>query len=392
MGRGRFALPGARHETIMQGDRTFCRPLSASRLRKALPVPLLWQLFTPFIQGVGFVARPTINDIASACGVSLTTVSLVLNNNPRISQKTRTKVLEAVEKFGYQPNAFARSLASKTSHALSVVVPHLNHVFADIYFGEIVSGIYECACDLGYKVLLDVADQRFLASKEYLKLLKSRRVDGMLYIGSSVYDEFLFELETSPYPMMLVNHYFPGRKLNFIAADYAATGRIAAQHLLDFGHRFIGVLAGTNTHTARDFQKHFTETCARTGAKSGSILWADGWFTEQGGYEGAQWLLQRKPELTAVMAGNDKMAIGAIRYLREIGRRIPDDISVMGVDDIPSAAFSVPGLTTVRHELYQIGRLAVEGILSVVKKQSATSQQVLPAKLVIRESTGPVRR
>ena len=338
------------------------------------------------------MARPTIKDIAKACDVSLSTVSLVLNNHPRISPETRATVLAAVEKSGYHPNVFARSLASKSSQALGVVVPHLNHVFADVYFGEIVSGIYEAAVDIGYKVMLDVANPKFIASKEYLKLLKSRRVDGLLYIGSSVYDEFLLELETGPYPLLLVNHYFPGRKFNFIATDYAATGRIAAQHLLELGHREIGVLAGTNTHTARDFQKSFSETCAKAGLKTDAILWADGWFTEQGGHEGAQWLLQRNPKLTAIMAGNDKMAIGAIRCLRELNKNIPGDISVMGVDDVPAAAFSVPGLTTVRHELYQIGRLAVEGILSVIKKQKPTSQNILPAKLVVRESTGRARR
>lgn len=338
------------------------------------------------------MARPTIKDIARACDVSLSTVSLVLNNNPRISAETRAKVLEAVERFGYQPNAFARSLASKSSQALSVVVPHLNHVFADVYFGEIVSGIYEQASDLGFKVLLDVADTRFLTSKEYLKLVKSRRVDGMLFIGSSVYDEFLLEFENSPYALLLVNHYFPGKKLNYIAADYAQTGSLAASHLLELGHREIGILAGTNTHTARDFQRTFNDTCAAAGLPSSGILWADGWFTEQGGYEGVQWLLQRKPNITAIMAGNDKMAIGAMRCLKEKGLRVPEDISVMGVDDVPLASFSIPGLTTVRHELYQIGRQAVEGLLSVVRKQTTTSQRVLPAKLVVRESTGPARR
>lgn len=335
------------------------------------------------------MARPTIKDIARACDVSLSTVSLVLNNNPRISQETRDKVLAAVEQFGYQPNAFARSLASKSSQALSVVVPHLNHVFADIYFGEIVSGIYEAAVDIGFKVLLDVANPKFVNSREYMKLLKSRRVDGMLYVGSSVYDEFLLELENGPYPLMLVNHYFPGRKLNYIAADYAATGRIAAEHLLGLGHRAIGVIAGTNTHTALDFQRNFIEACAAAGVRREDILWADGWFTEQGGYEGAQWLLQHNPGLTAIMAGNDKMAIGAIRRLRETGRNVPGDVSVMGVDDVPPAAFCSPGLTTVRHELYQIGRLAVDGILGVVRKKSPVCQTVLPAKLVVRESTGP---
>lgn len=338
------------------------------------------------------MARPTIKDIAKACDVSLSTVSLVLNNNPRISPTTRAKVLAAVEQFGYQPNAFARSLASKSSSALALVVPHLNHVFADIYFGEIVSGVYEHASDLGFKVLLDVANQRFLSSKEYMRLLKSRRVDGMLYVGSSVYDDFLLELDGGLHPLMLVNHYFPDSRLNYIAADYVETGCLAAEHLTGLGHRKIGVLAGTNTHTARDFQTSFTRTCAEAGVKADDVLWADGWFTEQGGFEGVKWLLERRPDLTAIMAGNDKMAMGALRALQESGKRVPHDVSVMGVDDIPSSSFITPALTTIRHDLYEIGRRSVEGLLSIVRKTAPSIREVLPVKLMKRESTGPVRR
>lgn len=336
------------------------------------------------------MARPTIKDIAKKCGVSFSTVSLVLNNNPRITQATREKVLAEVERCGYQPNASARGLASKYSYSLSVVVPHLNHVFADVYFGEIVSGIYEAAVDLGYKVLLDVANRKFLSTKEYMKLLRSRRVDGMLYVGSSIYDDFLFELENSQHAMVLVNHHFPGRNLNYIAADYTATGQLAAQHLLGLGHRKIGLVCGTNTNTALEFQKSFFETCAKGGVAE--IPWADGWFTDQGGFEGTHWLFERHPDLTAIMAGNDRMALGALRALRQLGKKIPDDVSVMGVDDLPLASIAVPGLTTVRHELYQIGRAAVEGILSIVSGKATTCRQTLPVKIVHRESTAPAKK
>ena len=122
--------------------------------------------------------RTTIKDIARDCGVSLSTVSLVLNNNPRISAKTREAVLASVDKHGYQPNASARNLASRASHTLSVAVPALSHVFADVYFGEIVSGIYDRASEAGYKVMLDLANPKFIESKEYLNLLKSRRADA----------------------------------------------------------------------------------------------------------------------------------------------------------------------------------------------------------------------
>ncbi len=338
------------------------------------------------------MGKTTIKDIAKECGVSLTTVSLVLNDNPRISQATRDKVLAAVEKHEYQPNAFARSLASRSSEAISVVVPHLNHVFADIYFGELVSGIYERASELDYKVLLDVANVKFIQSQEYLRLLKSRRVDGMLFIGSSVHDDYLKDFVGENYPFILVNHHLPHAAINSIEADYVQSAKIAADHLVDLGHKHIGLLTGTNTFTARQFQEAFVAACAQRGLNAEDVPWADGWFTEQGGEEATQWLMERHPNITAIMGGNDKMAIGAIRYLTRKGIKIPEQVSVMGMDDVPSAQFTIPALTTIRHNLFQIGRLAMENVIRLFKQEITKCREILPVTLEQRESTGPARK
>lgn len=335
------------------------------------------------------MARTTIKDIARECGVSLSTVSLVLNNNPRISPSTREKVLKAVERHQYQPNAFARSLASRSSRVLSVVVPDLNHVFADTYFGEIVSGVYDRASELGYKVLLDVANQRFVSSGEYVNILKSKRVDAALFIGSSIHDTYLNQVEQERLPMVLVNHYLPGHQISFIAADYQETAQLAAEHLLGLGHRCIGFLSGTNTYTALDLRQRFIDTCVASGLREIDLPWADGWFTEQGGYEATQWLLERHPHMTAIMGGNDKMAIGAMRFLKERKLRVPDSISVVGVDDAPAAAFTNPGLTTVRHDLFHIGSLAVDSAIALFNEEADQIQKTLPVQLIVRESTGP---
>lgn len=340
----------------------------------------------------GKSTRTTIKDIARECGVSLSTVSLVLNNNPRISQATREKVLASIERHQYQPNAFASSLASRSSHVLSVVVPHLNHVFSDVYFGEIVSGIYEHATDLGYKVLLDIANHRFVSTREFIKLMKSRRADGVLFIGSSMYDDYILELEHSGYPFVLINHCFPGRDINYIMADYVQSAVIAADHLISLGHRNIGILAGTTTHTAVAFREQFIKSCAANGIPADQLTWADGWFTEQGGYEGAEWILEKNPKVTAIMAGNDKMAIGALRYFNKKGIKVPEQISLVGMDDIPASQFTTPGLTTVRHDLYRLGAMAVDGALSIFRKQNSTYQETLGVNLVVRESTGPARK
>lgn len=338
--------------------------------------------------------RATISDIARECGVSLSTVSLVLNNNPRISEKTRSRVWAAVKKYGYEPNVQARALASRTSRNVSVVVPHLNHVFADIYFGELVSGIYDYACEQGYKVLLDVANEKFVATKEYLSILKGRRADGMLFIASSVADEYLLAFEKTPYPFLLVNHYFPRTRLNYLVVDYNQSARLAAEHLLTLGHRKIGLIAGTNTYTGLDFRDAFLAACRQGGCRAEDTPWEDGGpaWSEEGGFAAAEALLRRKPDLTALMAANDRLAIGALRCLHTRGVRVPDEVSVMGVDDIPPARFTTPGLTTIHHALYDLGRGACERLLALFRGEISSCQDVVPVHLVVRESTGPARR
>lgn len=336
--------------------------------------------------------KTTIKDIAEECGVSLSTVSLVLNDNPRISDDTRTKVLAAVARHGYEPNAHARGLASRSSRAVSVVVPQLQHVFADVYFGEIVSGIYDCATEHRYKILLDVANLRFIQTQEYLNLLKSKRADGMLFIGSSLYDQYLRVFEQESFPFLLINTYFPGSSINYVAADQVDSARQASEHLLGLGHRKIGLITGTNIQTAEDFLNAFMESCRTAGIPDANLPWADGRFSEEKGAEAAGRLLDEHPEITAIMCGNDKMAIGALRTIHKRGYRVPEDISLMGLDDLPQANFTTPGLTTVHHQLFHMGRRACEQMLALFRGEQTSCQQLLPTRLIERESTAPPRK
>jgi DNA-binding LacI/PurR family transcriptional regulator len=337
--------------------------------------------------------RPTIKDIAKESGFSLSTVSLVLNNHPRISPATREKVMEVVRKHNYYPNVAARGLASKSSKIISVVVPNLRKVFADIYFGELVSGIYERATAQGFKILLDIATEKFIAEKEYLKLLASRRADGMLFIASDIHSEYLAEFEGAPYSFLLVNHWFPGRKLNYVSVDYGVSARLAASHLLGLGHRKIGMIAGTNTYTGLRFRDAFLESCRAWPAGPGEVVWVDGGeeWSERGGYAATAQLMQKMPDLTAVMAANDRLALGAMRWLAEHKREIPEDVSVMGVDDIQMAGYANPGLSTIRHDLYQVGVEACNRLLQLMRGEIAECGDLLPTSLVVRGSTGRVR-
>ncbi|MGA0369819.1 MAG: LacI family DNA-binding transcriptional regulator [Kiritimatiellia bacterium] len=334
----------------------------------------------------------TIKEIAAECGVSPSTVSLVLNHSPKIKESTRERVMKAVERLDYQPNQMARSLVSQQSKCLSVTVPNLTHVFSDVYFGEIISGIYQEANQSGYKILLDIAQEKFIGDKEYLNILRNRRADGMVYIASTIEDRFLLEFEDQPYPLMLVNHYFPDTSLNFLSVDYKKAARLAAGHLLDLGHRHIGLIVGTNTFTGLDFRDTFLEICERRGIEKKDLPWCGGKdWDEQEGYEMAKKLLSRHPDLTAIMAGNDRMAIGAIRYLSNQGLRVPQDVSVMGMDDIPSARYTTPGLSTLHMDLFRMGELSCRHLLNLLEGKEEECHQFTEPHLVLRESTGPAK-
>ena len=335
--------------------------------------------------------RTTIKDIAQECGVSLSTVSLVLNDNPRISERTRLKVQEAVRRHSYQPNQQARGLASKSSRIMSVVVPNLNHVFSDVYFGEILNGIHDRASQSDYKLLLDVANKRFLANEDYINIIRSRRADGMLFIASSIHDTYLRDVEESQLPVMLVNHYYPNSKLSYITVDYKLSAQLAADHLLSLGHKRIGLIAGINTYTGLDFRDAFLTRCRQKGLPEQDLPWVEGGlhWSQEDGFQAAKKLLEQRPDLTAIMAANDRMAMGVISYVNGQGRRVPHDLSVMGVDNIPSAPFTSPALTTIKHDLFEVGRRSFDRLLAIFKNEMTSCQDVLPVELLERESTGP---
>ena len=340
--------------------------------------------------------RKTIKDIAKESGFSLSTVSLVLNNHPRISQATRDCVMSVVKKYNFTPNSAARGLASKSSRTISLVVPNLTRVFSDIYLGEIISGIYERATSQGYKILLDIATAQFIKSQEYMKLLASRRADGMLFVASDMHADYLSAFEDSSYKFVLVNHLFPSKKLNYVSVDYAASARLAAKHLLGLGHRKIGLIAGTNTHTGILFRDEFLRVCETWPTGGTQVAWVDGGeeWSQRGGYAATVKLMAKMPELTAIMAANDRMAIGAMRWLADNHREMPNEVSVMGVDDIQLAAYVNPGLSTIRHDLYQVGIESCNRILQLIRGEITECSDLLPTSLVVRGSTAraPVRK
>jgi LacI family transcriptional regulator len=327
--------------------------------------------------------RYTIKDIAEQSGVSLSTVSLVLNGNPRISPATRERVLQTMERLGYQPNRIARSLAWKHTRTLAVMMPQLRHAFADVYFGEIISGIYDKACKLGYKVLLEIARSEFIESREYLRIYDQKYIDGMLFIGANARHKFIGEFADKKRPFILVNSYSKQFDVNYVVSNYKYGAWQAAQHLRRLGHTNVGFIGGglNEIQTSQDIYESFREVIEPR-------LLVDGWLTEEGGMKAAAEIIQADPTITAIFALNDKMALGAIRKLTELGRRVPEDIAVVGFDDIPQASFSIPSLTTVHQPLYEIGKQSCERLIELIHNKVERVQEVIPIYLTVRESCG----
>lgn len=336
----------------------------------------------------------SLRDVAKLANVSVATVSMVLNENPRISRATQMRVQRLIDQLGYRPNRLAQSLSSRYTNMVAVLVPALRHAFADAYFGEILSGITDRAGKLGQKVLLESAKPEFIKERRHIELFERRYIDGLLLLGFNDRHGFLADLAERSYPMVSVNNSFRSWKTGHVVCDYRSGALQIMNYLLQLGHKNIALIhAEPETQTQRDIIDVYESKMKSAGLPHDPSWRADGRFTEQGGAAAAETLLQRHPNLTAIFGGNDKMAVGAIHYLHQRGVRIPQDISVTGFDDIQHTAFVTPSLTTVHVPLYEAGALACERLVERIHGRTEKVGETLPTHLVIRDSTGivPVR-
>lgn len=334
--------------------------------------------------------RPvSIRDVAEACGVSLTTVSLILNKaDRRISQATRERVLAKIAELGYRPNRLAQGLQKRRSRILAILVPQLSHTFADVYFGELISGIYDRASADGYKIMLEAAGPGFVEDRKYLDLYESCYIDGMLFMGSHDRHTFVRDLGAPERPFLLVNNVMPEQ--HYVVADYAMAGRLAAAHLVALGHRRIGLIHGAEyLRTSNDLKAAFLDELGARGVVVPASHLVDGLYTEQGGAAAVETLLNRVPDLTAVFAGNDKMALGAMQRLQVMGRQVPREISIMGCDDIHQSAFATPALTTVATPLFELGQRCCDRLIAMLRGRIKSCREVMPVSLRERDSTAP---
>ena len=326
--------------------------------------------------------------IASELGVSITTISKVLNNHDDISPATRARVMAKVEELGYRPNAVARSLTLRRTHTLGMVIPDLLHSF----FAEILSGIEPVASERGYGLLLCSSNENPAKERSELQLLHGRQVDGIVFAPShgSGNAEILRELHSQGIGLVMIDRDdYPGIPCHRVLTDDEQVGVLATEHLLASGRRAIAHLAGPRLVHARRREKGWKDTLRAAGIRIPADWVVPCGFMTTDGYRGMKRALSLRPRIDAVFAANDPSAIGAMKAIWEAGLRVPDDIAVVGAGDVIHGELLKVPLTTVSWSRSELGREAAELLLNGADGNGSEPQRVIiPPHLVIRESCG----
>lgn len=326
----------------------------------------------------------TMADVAREAGVSLMTVSRVINDKGEVSTLTRQHVQEVIERLGYRPSNIARGLVTQRTGTLGLVVPDS----ANPFFSEVARGAENVAYAHGYNVFLCNTEESTEQELNVLKSLDEKRVDGLLLCSSRLDRKALHQALLQHPVTVLVNRWLEGDGVGAVLADDRLGGLIATRHLLQRGHRKIGFLAGPpNSHSGRFRAEGYHAAFEEAGVTC-DVAWTEHCAPMvDGGQVAARRLLTAHPELTALFCFNDLVAVGALQACEELGLAVPDDVAIIGTDDIPLAALVRPALTTCRVSRYELGKQAMQLLLKRIEGCLEECQIViLKPELVIRES------
>jgi len=337
--------------------------------------------------------RVTSQDVANRAGVSRTTVSLVLNNvkDAQISEETRKKVLRAASELDYHPDASARRLVQGRSQVIGFVERHSPFQnFADAFMAEVLRGLHGVARQHDYHVLFEPTPEKREAAHDFLRLIRERHADGIVLSGPRFDDQQLFQQlgENSP---IVLQGYLPGCNIPSVDVDNVGGARLATEHLLTLGNRRIGMITnGPLVYTAAsDRRTGFLQAVQEGGIDFESSMIQIGAFSPESGYQAMQRLLELNPQPDAVFVASDVVAIGAIEAARQSNLRIPDDLAIVGFDDIPWSAYLNPPLTTVRLPAYSLGWKAGYLLIQLLNQEEIEEKTILlETQLIVRESCG----
>jgi LacI family transcriptional regulator len=333
-----------------------------------------------------------LEDIARLAGVSRSTVSRVINDDPHVAKDTRAKVAEIIRQANYQPNMAARGLAAGRTRILGIVIPRgVADLFSDPYFPLLIQAIASACNALDYSVMLWLAEPEH-ERRMIRKILYSGLIDGAVVACALMDDPVVNAFAEGQLPFILVGRYPGGGDVSYVDIDNISAARDIVMHLLRLGHRRVATITGPrNMIPGVDRLEGYLTALRQRGLALDPNLIVEGDFTEAGGQAAMQRLLPHEPE--AVFAASDMMAVGALRTLREAGRRVPEDVAVVGFDDMPFSARTDPPLTTVRQPIHRTGRTAAETLIDMIEHPDAMPRRIiLPTEIAVRESCGSGRR
>ncbi|WP_026694152.1 LacI family DNA-binding transcriptional regulator [Peribacillus kribbensis] len=324
-----------------------------------------------------------IADVAKLANVSTATVSRVISNAGTVKKETAEKVLEAIKKLNYQPNMLARQLRRSETKTILVVVPDITNTF----FSVVLRGIESVAIENGYQVLLGDARNDVESETSFLTILGQKKADGLILLTART-DQKILEDLSQDFPVVLACEYYEGSKLPTVSIDNVSSARKATEYLISLNHKRIGHISGPlNIVVGRDRYRGFHQAMAQHGLSVDPSLIQEGEFSFESGFNLMMKFLSLENPPTALFAGNDEMAMGAIKAAKSKGLRVPEDLSVVGFDDIQFASIFEPALTTVAQPTFDMGQKAMRLLLNLIKDEELEKDQfILPDKLIVRES------
>lgn len=325
-----------------------------------------------------------MNDVAKLANVSPATVSRVICHPELVSEETRSKVLEVINQVNYKPHIVARQFRTQKTRNILVVVPDITSAF----FSKVLRGIEHVALKNGYQVILGDTENNIEREKDYVDLLLQKQVDGMILLTARQDKVRLEELSTQ-FPLVLACEYIDGLNVPTVSIDNVSSARKATEHLISLGHTKIAHISGSiNVILSRDRLRGFKQAMMSQNLEVESSYIQEGDFKFESGYHQMMKLLALEVPPTAVFAFNDEMALGAIKAAKDSGVNVPNDLAVVGFDNIKMSSINEPSITTIDQPKYEIGKKAMEILLKLINNQELHNKKIVfKDELIVRGST-----
>lgn len=334
----------------------------------------------------------TIIDVAKKAGVSPSTVSRVLSNHPRISPATSARVRDVMKELGYHPNIMAKSLVSKTTNTIGVILPRpAEELFLNLFFPEFIRGILSQSSKMGYDLVMTSGASEREEVEAITRLVKGRRVDGVLLLSSRQNDPVISLLEEDKFPFVLIGRSPEYPDIISVDNDNVQAAYDATKHLIALGHKRIGFVSGPpNLVISRDRMEGYQKALAEAKLPMRSQWIVEGEFLQESGYRAMSMIMSRPERPTAMVIIDDLVAIGVLRGLTELGYKVPQDMSIVSFNNIAVSQLTSPPISSIDIGIYQLGYTASQTLIARIQGESPyMNRTIIPHRLALRESSAP---